>query len=336
MIEQIGLPIVPGQVLQHEDEGLIFHGLVGQRVHMTRTDGTVFTILDEDLDGEAMPSKAWFFQEYVWSRITIPASGRAERDRFQRLERLDIAAAVTRDPKSLYRFVWAKAAKRAGMRQSEQTVRDWIKATNCFPVPPLPFTGSGCRVRQKLAAKLTALFACKPSAKSVMEWMKKLDKGGGAIGVLVNKAGRPIGASQLPAICDLLVEFAKDQYWCDIEHFPTMEDAAALVLHGWNLLRESGEVGIGAACPDYETVRMRIRKTESFENYAKRYGRLAAMAKFAPSGEPIEVTRPFERITVDGTEFRHYTRFSDEWRELAGKMKGIVAMDEYSLFKWPY
>lgn len=336
MIEDIGLPLTPGQVIYHLDTRLVFRGMVGTRIHMTGDDGTVFTILDDEIDGEAMPSRAWFLQEYVWSRMTTPSSGKAERDRFDRLERLDIAAAVTRDPKSLYRFVWAKEAQRAGMRQSETAVREWIDATPCFAVPVLPFTGGNSSARRKVARRLTTLFAGKPGARSVMEWMKKLKEAGGSIGVLVNKAGRPVGVSQLPTICDRLVELAKDHYWRDRANLPSMEDAAALVLRWWNMLAEDGAEGIGPACPDYETVRMRIRKTETYENYEKRYGRLAARAKFAPSGEPIEVTRPFERITVDGTEFRHYTRFSDEWGELAGKMKGIAAMDEFSLFKWPY
>lgn len=116
---------------------------------------------------------------------------------------------------------------------------------------------------------------------------------------------------------------------------PSIEDAAALVMRWWEAARDAGHGDIGTDPPDYETVRRRIRRNETFENYERRHGRHAAIAKFSPKGESIIPSRPFETVFMDGTEFEHYTLYSDAWKEVAGKMKGVAAMDAFSLYKWP-
>lgn len=332
MSTRLPLPIQTGQAIRHEGTKLIFRGFVGDRLHLTDEAGNVFLVLDRELDGEAMPDEYWLWQEFLNGRASITASGERRRDR---LERLDIAAAVVRDPVSLKRYTWARMARAANLRQNHAKVQAWLDATACPAVPPVAFPVTDKLHHLTIMNKLQSAFAVKPKARQLIEWMKLLKSGKG-IGAFVNKAGRPLGYSQLPPKVDLLVERAKDLYWENSSDFPSIEDAAAVALRWWYLLAERGETEIGAEPPTYETVRRRIRKSESFENFAKRYGKHAARAKFAPKGEPIPVTRPFERIYMDGVEFEHYTRYSDDWQELAGKMKGIAAMDAYSLFRWPY
>ena len=326
------LPVRAGQAIRYQGAALIFHGFVGERLHLTDEAGVVFLIHDKELDSQAMPDEYWLWQEFLNGRASITASGELRRDR---LERLDIAAAIVRDPVSLKRYNWARMARAAGLRQNQAKVQAWINATPCPAVPPVTFSVKDKLHHLTIMNKLNASFAVKPKARQLIEWMKLLQSGNG-IGAFVNKSGRPLGYSQLPPKVDLLVERVKELYWENPADFPSIEDAAAVVLRWWEMLAERGEPEIGAEPPTYETVRRRIRKSETFENYAMRYGKHAARAKFAPKGEPIPVTRPFERIYMDGVEFEHYTRYSDEWQELAGKMKGIAAMDAYSLFRWPY
>lgn len=120
MIDPEILPVVIGQVFHHSSNRLVYKGPVGDRLHITDEDGNVFTVDDEDLDGEAMPTPAWFLQEYLDGSLTIPSSSKHEDHRFRRLEQLDLIAATLRDPPCLKRFVWAKQARAAGLRQNEE------------------------------------------------------------------------------------------------------------------------------------------------------------------------------------------------------------------------
>lgn len=326
------LPVKIGQAFVCEGRKLILQGKVGDRLHITDQNGSVFLVLDKNLGGEALPDETWLWQEFLAGRLIVTLSGRPQEDR---RERLDVAAAVVRDPASLKRYTWARMGRAAGLKQNQQDVQRWLDNTPCPDVPPISFSTSDALHRQKVTAKLEAVFAVKPKARAVMEWMKVL-KAGRGIGAFVNKAGRPLEHSQLPPKVNSIVGRVTELYYERPEDFPSMEDAAALASMLWEKLAESGDINLGAEAPSYETIRRRIRRNETYANYLLRYGRHAAMAKFAPKGEPIPVTKPFERIFVDGTEFEHYTRYSDEWNVLAGKMKGIAAMDAYSLFRWPY
>lgn len=328
------LPISPGEVFCHHDRRYIFHGMVGERLHATDETGIILTVDDEELDGEAMPTELWFLQEYCCGRLNIPPASSTEQIRFERLLRMDVMAATLRDPKSLYRYTWAKQAQASGFKQNESAIREWILQAPLLAVPELAWSDPACADARALHQQLERIFARKPGARSVMGWMKKLDANAGSIGALVNQAGRPLGHSQLRPMVDRLVQRAAELYWSMPKEFPSMEDAAGLVERWWTILREEGTKDIGTDPPHYETTRRRIRGTENFENYERRFGRFAALAKFAPKGEPIPLSRPFEMIYLDGVEFEHYTLYSDEWGEVAGKLKGVIAMDAFSQFRW--
>lgn len=336
MIDPEILPVVIGQVFHHSSNRLVYKGPVGDRLHITDEDGNVFTVDDEDLDGEAMPTPAWFLQEYLNGSLTIPSASNHGDRRFERLERLDMIAATLRDPPCLKRFVWAKLARAAGLRQNEEAMRTWIEAQPVPDIPDLAWTDPKSKEAVRLRRKLGRIFAKKPGARSVMMWMKKLEKGEGRIAALVNKAGRPVGHSQLPPVVDRMVQRAMDLFYEHPDKLPAAEDAAALVTRWWAAARDAGHADIGTDPPDYETVRRRIRRNETFENYERRHGRHAAVAKFSPKGESIRPSRPFETVFMDGTEFEHYTLYDENWREVAGKMKGVAAMDAFSFYKWPY
>lgn len=335
MIDNILLPIMPGQVCYHLDHKLLFMGRVGDRMHFQTEAGGVFLIDDETIDAEAMPRLVWFLQEYIASRLMIPSSSANEDGRHARLLRLDIAAAVVRDPKSIWRMKWAQMLRDAKLGQSNHRVKIWLGEAPCPAVPEMQLTCKSKTERQPLEQRLAAIFLTKPSARSVMEWEKKLKINN--IGDFVSKAGRPLGTSQLCEISDRLVTRATELFYDnENELFPSIEDAAAVVVRWWEALKAECIDDIGEEAPVYETIRNRIRKNETGDNYEKRYGRAARIAKFAPKGEGLEIARPFEVVYMDGTSFEHYTRYTAEWYELAGKLKGVAAMCAYSLYKWPY
>ena len=336
MISSTILPVVEGQIFVRLGSRYVFRGVVGERLHCTSDSGEVLIIDDENLDAQAMPTPAWFLQEYINGDIVIPPTSKSEEARFARLERLDILASTIRDPRCLWRYTWATSAKAAGLKQNEAAMRAWIAKSKLPEIPALAWQKPSSDQARALNKKLARIFSVKPAPRSLMVWMKKLDDGAGRIAALINKAGRPLGHSQLPSIVDQMVDCVAQRFYDEPDKLPTIEDAAALAKYWWDISEAEGHPDIGGAAPEYETVRRRVRRKENFENYAKRYGRAAALAKFAPKGEPIPVSQPFELVFMDGVEFEHYTLYSDEWREVAGKMKGVAAMDAYSLFKWPY
>lgn len=326
------LPIAEGQAFLYDRSRYVFHGWVGNRLHITDEAGHVLLIDDESVDGEAMPIASWFLQEYIRSRISIPSSSQNERDK---RDRLDLAAAVVRDPTSLKRFTWGLLAHSAKLPKTNAKIQKWLMETPCPDVPGIEFSAPSSKARCEILHKLQSEFAIKPSARSVIEWMAKIKKGEG-ISAFVNRAGRPDGHSQLPPKVDQLVSRTTELFYEHPDKLPSIEDAAGLATHWWERLHAEGEADIGTTAPTYETIRHRIRKNENFENYKLRYGAFRARAKFAPKGESIEITRPFELIYMDGVEFEHYTRYSDQWQEVAGKLKAIVAMDAYSQYRWPF
>lgn len=334
MIKDLILPVVEGQAFLHNNTKLVFHRKVGERMMITDAHDEILLVYDDDLDAEAMPRVSWFLQELINSAVRFPSRPGEDRSRFDRIDRLDLIGAVIRDPASLSRFHWAKAAQKARMKKNNTAMGTWIDQLHPLPVPQLAVSSAMSSGVNAVQAKVAAAFQKKPGARTVMGWLDTLKSGDGTVASFVNKAGRPLGFSQLPTKMDRLVDRGVELYWEDPKTFPTAESAAALVKHWWDVLMEEGVQDIGEESPVYETTRRRIRNTENFENYAKRYGSHAAVAKFAPKGEPIEVTKPFERVYLDGVEFEHLTLFSDEWQEVAGKMKSVAAMDAFSFYKW--
>ncbi|MHB9879007.1 hypothetical protein ACSMXM_05005 [Pacificimonas sp. ICDLI1SI03] len=335
MINELPLPVVEGQAILHNERKLVFRGRVGDCLHFVDEDEKVFLVQDEELGGESMPGVAWFLQEFVSSKILFPTKRDPRGDRFERLRRLDTAAAVTRDPKSLIKYLWAEKASHYRVGQNEEVAKQFVAEHECPEIPAIEL-GIARDKPSPLLDQLMALSKVKPSGRTLMRWIATYERYGKAIGAFVNKSGRPVGHSQLPPKADLLVQRATDLFYERPEDFPTKEDAGAQVKRWWDILKADDVKGIGAEAPTFETVRKRINANDNYENCVKREGRMVANKRFVANGEPLEVTRPFERVYMDGTEYEHATTYSDQWAELAGKMKGVCAMDVFSLFKWPH
>lgn len=169
--------------------------------------------------------------------------------------------------------------------------------------------------------------------------MRKLKLNGDRIGALVNSAGREKGHSQLPDIEDRLVHKWAMRYWRPNSlngRLAHKEDAAAMVVADWDVLKEMGVPNLSDEAPSAETVRKRINSLECYSTHASRFGRPAADRLFSPSGEPVEVEQPFERIFVDGVEWEHSVFFSDDLKIPAVKMKSVIAMDAFSQYVFPH
>ncbi|MEG5227016.1 hypothetical protein QUB34_30975 [Microcoleus sp. AT9b-C5] len=230
-----------------------------------------------------------------------------------RYARLDKAACELIDPKCSWRFAWANQAVNDGLKRTDASARQWIAQTE----------GLGER----------------PSPRSLLRWMKKLTDAGGRIGALVSCAGREAGQSQLPDVVDRIVQKWAIAYWrpsAEFGYIETKDAAAGLMFLEWAELKRRNIPFLGAEPPSAETVRKRINSLECYSMYASRYGVDAAARKFLAKGEPVEAARPFERIYMDGTEYRHALFYSDEHRIPSAKLKGVMAMDCFSQFVFPF
>ena len=322
------LPVTPGRTFFWQEKKFVYVGrILDDLLHIDDEVGRPLLVTDEATGLEAYPDPAWFLHELISDRIRIPTSKTECQQRLQRFLHLDMIACATRDPASFVRWMWGRAAAEAALPQSEPKADAFVAANHPLPLPKL----SWLHGNRSLTTKLLRLLQVRPSGRSVMRAAKKYRRYNGAIGAFVNQSGRLPGESQLPDRVDRLVNAVVEIYWRDHE-LSDKEMAGALAVRFWDLLDQAGHGDIGASPPSFEAVRNRINRAETRANWARRYGVVAAEKKFAPSGEPIEVTRPFERIYFDATEFRHYTTFSDEWGEIAGKMKGIYAMDVFSQY----
>lgn len=260
-----------------------------------------------------LPSVGWVIAQFAAGTLIDPAYDLDHLDRTNQYLFLDRSACEDIDPKCGWKFDWADAAIRARFTRTAGATRAWIQKTEGLEPKPAPST--------------------------LLRWMKRLERDGGRIGALVNCAGRPKGHSQLTDVEDRLVHKWALYYWRPPLGGATLafkEDAAAMVQTEWDQLKEQGYLYLSDEAPSPECVRDRINSLMCYSTYASRYGLLAADKLFSPSGEPLQVERCFERIYMDGTEYEHSLFYSPELKIPSTKLKGVMAMDCYSSFVFPF
>lgn len=226
---------------------------------------------------------------------------------------LDRAACEAMDHLAGWRFDWAEAALRDGIVKTEGAAKIWIAANN--------------------------LGGSKPQPRSLLRWMAQLKKHGYRIGALINTAGREKGHSQLPDIEDRLVHKWAMRYWRPSTldgRLANKDDAASMVAREWEQLRDMGIPFLSSQCPSDRAVRARINSLECYSTYASRHGRPEADKLFSPSGEPVEVDLPFERIFMDGVEWEHSVHYLESMKIPVAKMKSTIAMDAFSQYIFPH
>lgn len=308
------LPI--GHILKYGDRQMRFEEALGHdilRFRFTDGDEDVVLVPCPRSEGLVLPTVRWILDEFRAGNVVDLDFNRELGSRATENLHLDREASLSIDPKCGWRFDWADAATRAGIKKSGETAKAWIAQ----------HTGPGK----------------KPKPRSLLRWMRILQQGGGRIGALVSTAGRQKGQSQLSDLEDRLVHKWAIRYWRPSSlngRLAHKEDAAAQMQAEWDLLKDKGCVGMGEEAPSAETMRKRINSLQCYSTYASRHGRPAADRLYAPSGEPVPIERPFERVFMDGVEWEHSLHFSDTVKIPAAKMKSVIVMDGFSQFVFPH
>ncbi len=260
-----------------------------------------------------MPKVAWIICQFRAGVVVDPDYNIDINERNENILKFDRPACIALDKFAGWRFDWADAAVQAGFKKTEADAKYWISKNN-----------KGGR---------------KPQPRSLLRWMRKLVIHGGRIGALVNTSGRAKGQSQLPDIEDRLVHKWAMRYWRPSTlngRLAHKEDAAALLIADWDMLKEMGVPYLSEEAPSSETVRERINSLECYSTHASRFGRPSADRIYSPSGEPVPVDRPFERIYMDGVEWEHSVFFSNALKIAAVKMKSVISMCAFSSYIFPY
>lgn len=304
------LALPNGMSLQYQGRLLVHAGYAGSwLVDLRQSDGTPFQIRNPD--GSLMPVDIdWMIDEAMAGRLLDsecplkPIGGRRSVNL-----KLPYAACIARDPKVEGRFKWAMAALEAGV-------------------------GRSVRQAKRFIAKRTDLPVIAVSERSLINWMVRLNEDPRRrIGTLMACAGRLEGQSQLHPLVNAIVHQEAAAFW--VGDHPTKFDAAAGMVGTFDDWQKSGKIPPEIDCPTYETVRYRISRLESSITIEAREGRRQADRFIGANGEPVEVLRPFERVTLDGVVHRQITVFSDEWPEATARMKSVFGMDSASTYVFP-
>jgi putative transposase len=272
-------------------------------------------------DEWVMPTVPWVLAEFAERRLTDVGNSSDEDNRAGRFLGLDRAACMERDPKSAVRHDWAMAAKKAEMPKSADVLKVWIATTS---IPRHPDD----------TARVKRLKDILPHPRALIRWMGKLEIGDADIWTFVNPSGRMKGVSQLSPVLDRLVHRVALTFLAT-PRLSSVEDAAALCDRWWRQLEAAGVPDIGIEPPSIETVRLRIRSLDGRTSEEMRDGRHVAKKRFEASGEPVATEHAFERVFMDGTEFRHACLYSDDWQIPSNKMKGVFAMDAHTHYVFP-
>lgn len=294
-------------------------------LHILDGEGELFKVWTEN-GREELPTWRWLFLMLNARRLVVPdESLSAKGERLRMFLNMDLHACAQRDFRSPWKWVWAERALKDGAPRSN-VLKDWISVQ---PLPPVPHQLTGM-------PSVIAQFHTKPKWRSLVNWMNKHEKYGGLPGAHVTLAGRKVGHSQLPPVDDAYLEEAAKTYWAD-SRLPTKTDAGGLVSRWRDQYKEEGGAeGIGGRMPSRQAVCYRINKKENADNVAKREGRWRSNQLFTANEEPVEVTRCFERIFIDGTQNEHLCHFSDSWKIPSPAMKSVHAMDAFSQFLFPF
>lgn len=307
------LPI--GGVLNHAGRRMRFEGDFGENVLSFIDCRTLARVLvpDEQTGSPVPPDIAWVMREWKAGRLTQETGGNAKSARRNKLKNLDASTRATLDLKYQWKAAWGMAARDAGLLKTDAAYRSFIERTSGQPGFISKFGD--------------------PTPSSLRRWVRELGEDGDGPATLVSVAGRAKGSSQLTPLDDALVHEAAIFYWSDRK--ASIADAYTHLSCERAKLEVERREDLGPSLPSYETVRLRVRSLDTYATRKQKYGDAAADRMFSASGEPIPVTRPFERVFLDGTELEQITVFGEDWPLAASKMKCVYGMDGFTTFVFP-
>lgn len=308
MASNLRLPV--GSVFEHSGVRIAF---------VDEIDGFVLRFLVEGSDEEfhivlangvrVRPTVQWFLTESLAGRLFDCATGRETISEWAgRFLGLDKAACLARQPMSVIKYDIALRALIEGMPRNADRLRDF-------------------------ASRLVPDDVGAPSGRSVIRWMNNLELHDGRIGAMCNRSGRPKGWSPLAPVADRLVQQGMALFYADtsLKKMGTV----GLVVAAWTDLKERGVKGLGEAPPSKTAIVNRINANENLATTTSKFGRHDAKRTFVASGETITVSRPFEVVYLDGTEFEQIVHYSSDVRIPSAKLKAVGLIDAYSLYAFP-
>ena len=303
-------------ILDYEGRRIRFEGHLGDDLLSfvdIRTNGP-FQVEDPITSARGMPTFEWLRREYAEGRLKKPGPIIVSQSKQMReVARLDASACDGIDKRSSWRMRWAIEAHKAGLLRTDEAYQSFIATKQRVIVSEHGYKP--------------------PSASSLRRHVRKLEAYGGHCSIFVSQAGRNEGQSHLCEAEDNLLNHVAEMYWASPNW--SIRDAEAVMLVQWEELVQFGVRDLSSRCPTYESLRLRIRKLETYDTVAAKFGKELAGRKFDAVGEPVRASRPFERIQMDGTEFEQICVFNDNPDVAASKMVGVICIDTFTRYAFP-
>ena len=301
-----------GMRLLYKDDTLIHAGYLGSwLVDLRHPDGTPFHIKKHGA-GNASPVDIDWILDQASANHLFDAESPLKMIGGRRAVHLKLPhnTCIAEEPKVEGRFEWATAALAVALPRSVRRANRFI-LENKSQLPTIAV-----------------------SERSLLNWMMRLSEDPRRrIGNLMSCAGRNDGHSQLHPAVNAIVHQEAATYW--VGGHPTRFDAAADMVGTFDDLQAAGVIPAHLTCPAYETVRYRISKLEDSTSLEGREGRRQSERFITANGEPVEVLRPFQRVTLDGVVHRQITVFSDQWDKATARMKSVFGMDAATTYIFP-
>ncbi len=241
-------------------------------------------------------------------RAALCGAAHNAAERQARFALLDPDACADRDPRSLWWFSLASRAIDAGVKRTD---------TECKAFLDHEYG----RLEGDLKFK-------KPSASALRKAMTALLKKGRSPAVLITRAGRPKGVSQLPSEVSALVHCAALRYY-------SRAGFTKAQIHAWvhdqvGQLNAAANDNTSYDVPSKQTVYTRIDKLRCFETIAAKYGQKEALRQFKGSGEALIVNNLLEVVLMDATTLEQTIVFDDDWQLPATKVRIVALMEALS------
>lgn len=317
--------LAEGHALVFEGQKITFIRHLGdQMLQILDEKGKLFKVIDYN-GQEVMPTWFWMISTFNEGTLIDPgALNFTDNERLKLHLQMDMHACAQCDRKAPWRWTWARTALVEGMPRSEAG-QNWIDAV---PIPGIPHQMLG-------NVDVAAQFTIRPKWRALVMWMKKYELYDGRIGAFVNRSGRPDGFSQLTPGDKAFLQAGADKYW-ETKKVVNKTAAAALPTRWRQLHAAEGGTGLGEKAPSRQAMCYQINKLENADNVKRREGTWKSDKFFKGNEEPVPVTRPFERIFIDGTQNSQVCVYSDTFKIKSPQMKSVHAMCAYTRWLFPF
>ena len=200
--------------------------------------------------------------------------------------------------RELYCKCFLEAEKAGEVRRYEDAVKPQLEALN-LRVNRIEARRQLGHVRKRAGAKVE--FLDRPSARTLLEWVRRYERSGRLTTGLVPISMLPrSGWSQCSGAAERLMKEAIDSYLSPAR--PTLDWVHRNIMRPSvertnDMRAEKGQAPI--KCPSRATLARRIAGLSKFDVHAARYGIAAASKKYGPVEQGIYANIPLERCEID-------------------------------------